>query len=138
MPIHRTQEQLQQHQIIINEVELADSKQLYEDYSLSKLDPPPQTCQLVPGLSLTTSRCEIPYYASSLTNVITTSTSTTKTTTTVATSAAASSSYKVASIQNKRLYFTWTISWILLLTLLISNNYIVAWANHILIQFVGL
>lgn len=35
-------------------------------YSKSKNDFPPQTCQLVPGLSLTTSRCEIPYYASAI------------------------------------------------------------------------
>lgn len=34
-------------------------------YSKSGNELPPQSCQLVPGLSLTTSRCEIPYYASS-------------------------------------------------------------------------
>lgn len=110
-------------------------KRRYDDYTIAKLNPPPQSCQLVPGLSLTTSRCEIPYYASSLANAITTSTSTTTTTTTVATSVAASSCYNVTSIQNKRLYFIWTISWCLLLTLLITNNYIAAWANHIQIQF---
>lgn len=38
-------------------------------YSKSNIEFPPQTCQLVPGLSLTTSRCEIPYYASSTASV---------------------------------------------------------------------
>lgn len=33
-------------------------------YSKPNNEFPPQSCQLVPGLSLTTSRCEIPYYAS--------------------------------------------------------------------------
>lgn len=37
----------------------------YDSSTVVKLETPPQTCQLVPGLSLTTSRCEIPYYASS-------------------------------------------------------------------------
>lgn len=37
----------------------------YDSSTVLKLETPPQTCQLVPGLSLTTSRCEIPYYASS-------------------------------------------------------------------------
>lgn len=57
----QTEQQNEQRQI-------DDSKALqlqYESSSVTKLEIPPQTCQLVPGLSLTTSRCEIPYYASS-------------------------------------------------------------------------
>ncbi|XP_055315527.1 uncharacterized protein LOC129575665 [Sitodiplosis mosellana] len=40
-------------------------QQRYDSSSVAKLDTPPQTCQLLPGLSLTSTRCEIPYYASS-------------------------------------------------------------------------
>lgn len=55
--------QLQQ----ISDTDHTALQQRYDDTTIAKLDPPPQTCQLVPGLSLTTSRCEIPYYASSFT-----------------------------------------------------------------------
>lgn len=44
--------------------ETIELKQRYDSSSIAKLETPPQTCQLVPGLSLTTSKCEIPYYAS--------------------------------------------------------------------------
>lgn len=40
-------------------------QQRYDSSSVAKLDQPPQTCHLMPGLSLTSTRCEIPYYASS-------------------------------------------------------------------------
>lgn len=40
-------------------------KQQYDSSSVTKLEIPPQTCEVVPSLSLTTSKCEIPYYASS-------------------------------------------------------------------------
>lgn len=54
----------------------------YDSPTVIKLETPPQTCQLMPGLSLTTSKCEIPYYASSfnadsLHSIATTATSTT-------------------------------------------------------------
>lgn len=45
-------------------------EKVYE-HSKSNNEFPPQTCQLVPGLSLTTSRCEIPYYASSASSATT-------------------------------------------------------------------
>lgn len=61
-------------------------QQRYDGSAIAKLDPPPQTCQIIPGLSLTTSRCEIPYYASSFTSsaAITSSTSSLTTTATTA------------------------------------------------------
>lgn len=58
----RVQSQTNNHHSVDESTTL---QQRYDSSTVSKLETPPQTCQLVPGLSLTTSRCEIPYYASS-------------------------------------------------------------------------
>lgn len=61
-------------------------QQRYDSSSVAKLDQPPQTCHLMPGLSLTSTRCEIPYYASSFdtSTLHSTTTSTPVTTSTTA------------------------------------------------------
>lgn len=60
-------------------------QQRYDSSSVAKLDQPPQTCHLMPGLSLTSTRCEIPYYASSF-DTSTLQSTTTSTPVTVSTS----------------------------------------------------
>lgn len=54
--------------LTVPDVSLSESKIKKYENPKTKNEIPPQTCQLVPGLSLTTSRCEIPYYASSTTS----------------------------------------------------------------------
>lgn len=127
----------------------------YYDSSIKNVDLPPQICQLVPGLSLTTSKCEIPYYASDeisktfqpiennidmstpiinpdkLLIITTTTTSTSIRTTDKSSAAASSTSYYLTSIKNTRFYYFWTISWFLLLTLLMTKCYIAAWTSQI-------
>lgn len=66
--------------------ELKELQQRYYSSTVNKVDTPPQTCTLMPGLSLTTSKCEIPYYASSFNTDSLHSMDTVTTPTTVSTS----------------------------------------------------
>lgn len=96
------------------------SNLVYNDDSSAKdVELPPQSCQLVPGLSLTTFACDYPHYASSPPT----------------TSAAVSIHCNLTSIKNKRFYYFWTISWILLFTIIVPKCYFAAWTNQIVRTF---
>lgn len=106
-----------------------DLSRIVYDSSVTEVDIPPQECQLVPGLSLTSSRCEIPYYASSASSASSSS---------LPSSSPLLFSLKninASSIINKRVKFLWTISWILLI--LIKTN-IAAWTYTFSVHFTGL
>lgn len=60
-------------------------QQRYDGSAIATLDPPPQTCQIIPGLSLTTSRCEIPYLAPGFTASVAITSSTSSSTPTATT-----------------------------------------------------